>query len=232
MKNGPLHFLSQTASGPCVPNSNQLWGGRGPRGRCRHGRGDPLGSRCGQRGPGGHRRAVWAGERAAREGWNEQQQALVESRTLLDSSEAVLGGPGPRGKAAASCPQDRQCRARTVVRLLFPVALPAPGQRRCLRGGVARREVSAGCFPDRSVRRRQRRALLPASSWVRAQEPRGAAVTALRRRPARPAGPRRGRRWHTTGADHWSYEILLQVSSSHCPAETECSPTHEKSHPA
>lgn len=44
--------------------------------------------------------------------------------------------------------------------------------------------------------------LLPASPRVHAQEePRRATITALRRRRARPAGPRRGRLWHTTGAD-------------------------------
>lgn len=59
----------------------------------------------------------------------------------------------------------------------------------------------------------------------------GATITAPRRGPARPAGPRRGQRWHTTGADHWSCETLSQVSSSHCLAETECSPTRERNHP-
>lgn len=77
-----------------------------------------------------------------------------------------------------------------------------------------------------------RSACCSSSLGPRAEAPEATTITALGRGSARPPGPRRGRLWHTTGADHWSCETLLQVSSSRCPVETECSPTRERNHPA
>lgn len=128
--------------------------------------------------------------------------------------------------------QDRRrgfCRpARSVVILLF-CGLPP---RSCLKRGATQRKVrTAAGFQERNV---SRWSVLvsppPLGSWAGGTAV-AATITALGRGSARPTGPQRGQLWHTTGADHWSCETLLQVSSSHYPAETECSPTHERNHP-
>lgn len=107
---------------------------------------------------------------------------------------------------------------------LFSPVLPAP------EGGavwvVESGEPAAARFPEECVVR-----CSSPGSRAGGTAAMGATITAPRRGPARPAGPRRGQQWHTTGADHWSCETLSQVSSSHCLAETECSPTRERNHP-
>lgn len=155
---------------------------------------------------------------------------------LMPLSLSFLKERGPvRQKAVACCPQGEWAAGSSAIQRacghLFPL-LSSPfecwerGLSHCCSHRGSRAEV---CFWERNVSG----GVLASLPWVLVHKRlRRATITALRRGSARPPGPRRGWLWHTTGADHWSCETLLQVSSSRCPVETECSPTRERNHPA
>lgn len=155
-------------------------------------------------------------------------------RIFLDSSEALQAerGPGRQSCGQLSSEQDRRCQECAVVCFFFPWA-PQRGDGGAVSIVDHKEKSQCRLFSGEDREEMATSACrLSFSPWVRAVCAGGTApITALGRGPARPAGRRRGWRWHTTGADHWSCEILLQVSSSHCPAETECSPTRERNHP-
>lgn len=175
-------------------------------------------------------------KRAAKDGWNEQQPTGAKSVNFSGfpegppggsrSGEAKLGpavlGTGPVAPGVCS------------GQLPLLTGQPRAGMEE-LSQWQGHREKSQRrlCFQEQEARSGHAVrdfSLSPVFMCGRKQQ-RSPAVTGLKRGSARPAGSRRGRRWHTTGADRWSCEILLQVSSSHYPAETEYSPTRERNHP-
>lgn len=144
-------------------------------------------------------------KRAAKDGWNKRQPTGAESAKVPGFLEGPLGearsGAGAK-QSQLSSEWEPGSQEHTVVDFLCPPALPTLGWRRCLRGGVTERKVSSGCASRRGPRGARRALLLrlPRGVCAAGSEP-GPAVTALRRGSAPRAGPRRGPRWHTTGAD-------------------------------
>lgn len=124
-------------------------------------------------------------------------------RSFPDSSKALWGKRGPgREQSRASCPRNGSRGARSTQSSTSSAHRPSP---RWAGGAVSavgsQREESARlCFQERAARSPPRCFSLCPGVCVQ-QEASRAAVTALRRGPAPRAGPRRGPRWHTTGAD-------------------------------
>lgn len=114
-------------------------------------------------------------------------------------------GPGRPGAQSSARPSPRPCRCRV---------------RAAVGGGVTRREVSAGGGFRRGAggdRKPGAACRLPGAECRRGRAGR---VTARGGGPARPAGPRRGRRWRTTGAGLEGRTRGLALPGLHGPQGT------------